>query len=179
MRSRPFTAPKTSKQKLHLIWLFRNRWYLNSVRAGWRPRAHSSLTESAGPEDLNASRTIISGRPAATAYQMLFGMAGIKRGDRVLIHQAAGGVGLRSSRGTAKARSARTSIVPLASPMHRPPTRTSRIARTSARSSSSPEGRVPAAREHQQKGDGEPRALSCRLPIVSGYPPVPARTRVS
>ncbi len=29
-----------------------------------------------------------------TAYQMLLGMAGIKRGDRVLIHQAAGGVGL-------------------------------------------------------------------------------------
>ncbi len=29
-----------------------------------------------------------------TAYQMLIGMAGIKRGDRVLIHQAAGGVGL-------------------------------------------------------------------------------------
>jgi len=29
-----------------------------------------------------------------TAYQMLFGMAGVKRGDRVLIHQAAGGVGL-------------------------------------------------------------------------------------
>jgi len=29
-----------------------------------------------------------------TAYQMLFGMAGIKRGDRILIHQAAGGVGL-------------------------------------------------------------------------------------
>ena len=29
-----------------------------------------------------------------TAYQMLFGMARINRGDRVLIHQAAGGVGL-------------------------------------------------------------------------------------
>src|SRR5262245_714742 len=29
-----------------------------------------------------------------TAYQMLFGMGGIKQGDRVLIHQAAGGVGL-------------------------------------------------------------------------------------
>jgi len=46
MRSRPFTAPKTSKQQRHLIWLFRNRWYLNSVRAGWRPRAHSSLTRT-------------------------------------------------------------------------------------------------------------------------------------
>src|SRR6266508_1430558 len=43
------------------------------------------------------------------------------------------------------------SIVPSASPMHRPPTRTSRIARTSARSSSSPEGPVPPARRAKLK----------------------------
>src|SRR5438876_183093 len=69
-----------------------NDWYINGAQAEYCVASASAVARK--PKSLNHAEAAIVPISALTAWQGLFEKANLERGQRVLIHGAAGGVGM-------------------------------------------------------------------------------------